>query len=162
MTSSTRTNFYLAIGLFALSCWGCGDGGLNPTGASDAAAATLDDATLAASGRKKIASTTSGTVVSCPVAGSQCQFAKGLTTCTLTLASQTITGSHDEISGCVVYSPTGSVGGRRTRHYEDSVLVSTVETTLAKGLCGTPYSSTTADQQQILTSQLVSDVCEAL
>lgn len=156
MTIRTVRPIHLAFGFLTL-CWGCGSGTDNLTGATVASAATGTYQAVDASGRK-----TSGVAVTCQADGAQCNFDHGTTTCTLTISQETVVGGHDEISGCTAFDGTTSAPGRRTRHYEDTFLVTTAETTHLHGQCGPRIDSSTASQQQLVSSRLVSDVCEAI
>ena len=88
-----------------------------------------------------------------------CAFENGTTTCTY-VGEFTHTTYHDAVSGCL-YGPN-AVPGRRTRTFEDTYLVTVTTTTLARGRSGPVYNSSTSTSETLMSSQVVSDVCEAI
>jgi hypothetical protein len=85
-----------------------------------------------------------------------CTFSRGTTTCISTVQYQE-TSTHSEYGGC--RGPTG-VSGPRIRTYSDVYLVTATTTTLRRGRSGKIYSSNTVTSRQLVSSTLISDVCQ--
>jgi hypothetical protein len=98
----------------------------------------------------------------CHAEGAQCRFDKGVTTCTRIVSQETHTGAHDEVSGCMTFDGTSFVPGRRTRSFSDTFVVTTTEMTRAHGRCGRIFESSTTQQQELASSVMTSDRCEAI
>jgi hypothetical protein len=88
-----------------------------------------------------------------------CTFEQGTTTCTST-ATHTETGTHTAFSGCL-YGPFRQPG-RRLRTFEDTYLITETTTTYQHGKSGKLYDSHTETSRDLVSSRLVSDVCEPL
>jgi hypothetical protein len=96
-----------------------------------------------------------------PAADGDCHFSRGVTTCT-TSAQHVETGTHAEVSGCMAFNGTAFVAGRRTRTFDDQVLVTELTTTLRHGRHGPVYDTSTSTTRAMVASTLVSDQCVAL
>ena len=89
-------------------------------------------------------------------ADESCTFSRGTTTCVSTVQYRE-TSTHSEYSGC--RGPTG-VSGPRIRTFSDVYLVTATTTTLRRGKSGKIYSTRTVTTRQLLSSTLISDVCQ--
>jgi hypothetical protein len=88
-----------------------------------------------------------------------CSFSRGTTTCVSTV-QYTETTTHSEYSGCVA-GPSGQPGSR-VRTFSDTYLVTATTTTLRRGKSHKVYSSKTVTTRQLVSSTLVSDVCQPI
>jgi hypothetical protein len=94
-----------------------------------------------------------------PPPGSDCQFARAVTTCRTTTAQRVETQTHAEVSGCMAFNGTAFVPGRRTRTFADQVQMSDVTTTLQHGRNGRIFDTRASAERLTLSSTLVSDEC---
>jgi hypothetical protein len=92
-------------------------------------------------------------------ADENCTFSRGTTTCVTTVQYQE-TSTHSEYSGC--RAGPNAVPGSRIRTFRDTYLVTVTTTTLRRGNSGKIYSSQTVTTRQLLSSTLVSDVCQPI
>ena len=92
-----------------------------------------------------------------PRADDGCAFARGTTTCTTTSQS-TETSTHVATAGCL-YGP-GGIPARRSLTFLDTYLVTVTTTTLAHGVEGPVYDTSTEVTRVLQSSTLISSVCE--
>jgi hypothetical protein len=92
-------------------------------------------------------------------ADENCSYSRGTTTCVTTVTYQE-TSTHSEYSGC--RAGPNAVPGSRVRTFRDTYLVTVTTTTLRRGKSGKIYSSQTLTTRQLLSSTLVSDVCQPI
>lgn len=92
-------------------------------------------------------------------ADENCSYSRGTTTCVTTVRYQE-TSTHSEYSGC--RAGPNAVPGSRIRTFRDTYLVTVTTTTLRRGNSGKIYSSQTVTTRQLLSSTLVSDVCQPI
>jgi hypothetical protein len=90
-----------------------------------------------------------------------CTFSRGVTTC-VTTSQRQVQSTHTEVSGCVVGPGSPPTPGRRTRTFADVTLVTETTTTLQHGRHGPVFDTQTDTQTQLLSSTLISDVCEPI
>jgi hypothetical protein len=88
-----------------------------------------------------------------------CTFSRGTTTCVSTVQYQE-TSTHSEYSGC--RAGPNAVPGSRIRTFSDTYLVTVTTTTLRRGKSGKIYSSHTVTTRQLISSTLISDVCQPI
>jgi len=135
----------LGLGLLLASC-----GGGTPAGPSSATSAPEATDPTAAEQRSAAATEPPG-----------CTFAHGVTTC-VTTTQHVETTTHGEVSGCMAFNGSAFVPGRRTRTFEDQVMVTLTTATRRHGRQGAVIDTQTTSQSQILSSRLVSDVCQPI
>jgi hypothetical protein len=140
---SSRVCFGMALSLLVLPAAlvaGCGGEELEEAAAARAALASAGAAPPTAPG---------------------CTFVRGVTTC-ITVTQHTEESTHTEISGCTVGPAFPPVPGVRSRTFLDVFLVTETTTTLQHGRAGRVFDTQTTSERQLLSSTLVSDVCEPL
>jgi hypothetical protein len=94
-------------------------------------------------------------------AEADCQFSRGVTTCTTT-RQHVETSTHAEISGCMTFNGSEFVPGRRTRTFNDQTPVSETTVTLEHGRHGRVFDTSTSTTRGAVTPTLVSDECVAI
>jgi hypothetical protein len=90
-----------------------------------------------------------------------CTFSRGVTTC-ITITQHEEQSTHTEVSGCAFGPTIPPIPGRRTRTFLDLFLVTETTTTLQHGRAGKVFDTQTTTERQLLSSTLLSDVCEPL
>jgi hypothetical protein len=100
-------------------------------------------------------------VVEAPPLPAGCTFERGVTTC-VTVTQRQEVSTHTETSGCVVGPSLPPIPGRRLRTFQDVFLVTETTTTLQHGRAGKVFDTQTTTDRQLVSSTLISDVCEPL
>ncbi len=98
---------------------------------------------------------------SSPNQAGSCSFDRGTTTC-VTTEQYTETSSHVEYSGCLAGPPPDFRTGSRARTFSDSWQVTITTTTLYRGRSDRSYDTSSSTSRLLLSSVLVSDVCEPI
>jgi hypothetical protein len=90
-----------------------------------------------------------------------CHFERGVTTCVITSVAAGIS-SHQEFSGCSVFTGTVIAPGSRVRTFDDTYEVTTTTIRLSHGRNGKVFSEDTKVDSTLMSSTLSSDVCTPL
>jgi hypothetical protein len=95
------------------------------------------------------------------LSSTSCTFDRGVTTCVAT-TEEAETSTHQEFSGCLAGPPPVFRPGARTRTFEDTYRVTTTLTTTQHGRRGKVIEERTSVERTLVSSRLLSDVCEPL